>query len=84
MPRLAPLLQALSSALLLGLAAAHGHEDDAASMSATANMTVEAEPIPPSYLNYGEHGNLMVAHIVFMTIAWVFVLPISECLPGRL
>lgn len=30
-----------------------------------------------SYFRYQEHSHLMVAHIVLMTLAWVFVLPLG-------
>jgi len=77
---------------LLPLAIAHGHDGDgetAMDMSMGeafvprptihANLTPDVSG-PPSYFQYGEHSGLMVAHIVLMTIAWVFVLPVGECL----
>lgn len=33
---------------------------------------------PQTYFQYGEHSGLMVAHIVLMTFAWIFILPIGE------
>jgi len=78
---------------LLPLAIAHGHDGDgdgemAMDMSMGeasvprptihSNLTAEV-PGPPSYFQYGEHSGLIVAHILLMTIGWVFVLPIGEC-----
>merc|ERR1712000_360619 len=31
----------------------------------------------PSYAGLGMHGNMMLAHIVFMVLAWIFILPIG-------
>ncbi|KAB8293253.1 hypothetical protein EYC80_007585 [Monilinia laxa] len=80
-----------SGSILLGLApliAAHGDDEpdmdmsmqmsSAATASASMNHTVEAESL--SYFQHSEHGGLMVAHIVLMTIGWVFVLPICVML----
>lgn len=49
---------------------------DTATASAVMNSTAMAEP--SSYFRHPEHGGLMVAHIILMTIGWVFVLPICE------
>jgi hypothetical protein len=78
---------ALAGAALLGLASvavAHGHDEDMdmnmgepsmakPTISSGANVTV-----PETYLRYGEHSGLVMAHIFLMTIAWVFVLPIGR------
>jgi len=72
---------ALAGAVLLtfsGLAHAHDHDEDMA-----MNMAPSLSPATPSksaadtYFQYGGHSALMLAHIVLMTIGWVFVLPIS-------
>ncbi|ATZ47308.1 hypothetical protein BCIN_02g06000 [Botrytis cinerea B05.10] len=79
---------------LAPLIAAHGDEEPEMDMNmpmssvATAistatvlagmDNTVVAEP--SSYFRYSEHGSLMVAHIILMTIGWVFVLPICVML----
>jgi len=31
----------------------------------------------PSYVNLSEHSGTMMAHIILMTVAWVFALPIG-------
>lgn len=83
-----------SSFILLGLApliAAHGDEEPEMDMSmpmssvataiSTATVSAGKDTVvaePSSYFRYPEHGSLMVAHIIFMTIGWVFVLPICE------
>lgn len=80
----------LAEAVLLGFvssAVAHGHDEhgdmnmDMGGMSssrptiATASNSTMAEPT--SYFQLTEHTGLMFAHIVLMTIGWVFVLPIG-------
>ncbi|KAH8661408.1 hypothetical protein BGZ60DRAFT_380826 [Tricladium varicosporioides] len=35
---------------------------------------------PQTYYQYGEHPGLIMAHILLMTIAWVFILPIGVLL----
>lgn len=74
-----------AAVLLLALArttVAHGNEE----VSGTMNMAVEV-PVslnstssswdPQSYSQLGEHTIMIVAHIVLMTVAWVFILPIG-------
>ena len=80
----------------LPLALAHGHEShdgemegmgapkmahlaSSDSMSAAAMNSSSAAP-QQSYFTYPNYGGLMLAHIVLMTIAWFFILPISECI----
>ena len=65
---------ALAGAVLLtfsGLALAHDHGEDMA-----MNMST---PAADTYFQHGAYSELMSAHIVLMTIGWVFVLPISGC-----
>lgn len=31
----------------------------------------------PSYAGLGMHGNMILAHIILMVLAWVFILPIG-------
>ena len=76
--------------LLLGLlpfAIAHGHGhgdgDTAMEMGESSNSRPTIPPHaatdgPQSYFQYGDRSGLMLAHIVLMTLAWVFVLPIGE------
>jgi hypothetical protein len=78
----------LASAVLLGLATAavaHGHDENMnmdmgeASMARPTLATVVngTNAAPESYFRYGEHAGLMAAHILLMTVAWIFVLPIG-------
>jgi hypothetical protein len=73
-------------AALLGLASvavAHGHDEDmdmkmGEPSMARPTITFGANAtVPQTYFRYGEHSGLMMAHIFFMTIAWIFVLPIG-------
>lgn len=62
----------------------HGHGDMAMATgvsmasgldSSTGNLTSAA---PGSYFAHPHLSGFMVAHIVLMTFAWLFILPISE------
>ncbi|KAG0647157.1 hypothetical protein D0Z07_7112 [Hyphodiscus hymeniophilus] len=74
--------------LLLGCISpvvAHGQDEHgsmtmemADATAAAASGTMMAEPA--SYFQLTEHTGLMFAHILLMTIGWVFVLPISVML----
>ncbi|KIW61419.1 hypothetical protein PV05_01541 [Exophiala xenobiotica] len=75
------------AAVLLQLAAqavAHG-DDEHCDGNMCGMMKPEAhneggEPdyyAMPSYAGLGMHGNMMLAHIVFMVLAWIFTLPIG-------
>ena len=79
----------------LPLALAHGHESHdgemegmgapkTAHLASSHSMSVAAmnssSAAPQSYFTYPNYGGLMLAHIVLMTIAWFFFLPISECI----
>lgn len=74
-----------AAVLLFALACttvAHGNEKVPESMNfaedvrpAVFNTTSAMEP--ESYSQLGAHTGVMIAHIAFMTIAWVFVLPIG-------
>jgi hypothetical protein len=70
---------------LLPLAIAHGHGDGDMAMemgeSSNSRPTIPPQAAmdgPQSYFQYGDRSGLMLAHIVLMTLAWVFVLPIGE------
>lgn len=79
-----------AGALLLGFISsvvAHGSEHEDMNMDmggipisrptiATATNSTMAGPA--SYFQLKEHTGLMFAHILLMTIGWVFVLPIGE------
>jgi hypothetical protein len=43
----------------------------------------EIPPIVPdsSYFTHTGYSNMIIAHILFMTLAWVFVLPICKIFP---
>jgi len=84
-----PLLKfaAPAGVILLGLAsvaAAHGHDGEMnmdmsePGPSQPANLAASDVAAPATYFQYGEHSGLLAAHIVLMTIGWVFVLPIGE------
>ena len=85
-------LLALSAAEVIPHALAHGDDDgegENMKMSAQAPptfsissaipsaSTMAAASSPESYFAYPKFGGLMLAHIVLMTIAWLFVLPIG-------
>lgn len=68
------------------LALGQGHDDQEGEMSGVGapkilqmmsdtNSTIMSSQ---SYFTYPEHGGLVLAHIVIMTIAWFFILPIGE------
>ena len=62
---------------------AHGPDDHAGgtghppSSMPAASMT-SSSPLPQSYFSYPALGGLMLGHVILMTFAWFFVLPISE------
>ena len=85
-------LLALSAAELISRALAHGDDGgEGESMKMGAHVTpamsvsnampsastVAAPSSSESYFAYSKFGGLMLAHIVLMTIAWFFVLPIG-------
>ncbi|KAL9126404.1 MAG: hypothetical protein Q9217_004532 [Psora testacea] len=89
-------LTVLSLVELFPRAFAHGHDDPGnggmggggapvahstplASDIASANMT-SSQSSPESYFAFPEFGGLILAHIVLMTIAWFFLLPIGVML----
>ena len=83
---------AVTAALLLGdlpLAFAHGddghsHGDMSMAMGAfkvsgvSNSMSNSTSTAAQSYFAYPSLSGFMVAHIVLMTLAWLFILPISE------
>ena len=42
------------------------------------NMTSAHSSAPDSYYAYPQHSGLMLAHIIVMVVAWLFVLPIGK------
>ena len=84
------LLAAVSFALARGHDEHHGAEilaatasasfpssssSTAASSTITAMASVAAHS--PTYFTHSPYSGLMLAHIILMTVAWVFVLPIG-------
>jgi len=79
---------AVATALLrlASLALAHGddghHDMDMGDMKApephgeVSNMETDLYDMP-SYAGLGMHGKMILAHIVLMVMAWLFVLPIG-------
>ena len=91
MRRIAPTIAVQAAGLLLhaSLGHAHGHgEHDEMDMT-TPSMAL-ARPVvatstaaamshsPQTYFQYDGSAGLMYAHIIFMVVAWVFVLPFGE------
>ena len=81
----------LTAAILLGFissAVAHGHDENEDMNMDMGGMPISRPTIPiatdaamaepASYFQLTEHTGLMFAHILLMTIGWVFVLPIGE------
>ncbi|EPE03400.1 integral membrane protein [Ophiostoma piceae UAMH 11346] len=67
---------------------AHG-DDEAMNMdmamandhgASIANTTEEVKVYPPTYFAHPEHRSLIYAHIILMTLAWVFALPVAVML----
>ncbi|KAF1988254.1 hypothetical protein K402DRAFT_411626 [Aulographum hederae CBS 113979] len=74
------LLLLAASAVLLGLARAHGDEAGKMEMGGMGDHAADAPKIdagPPSYFRHTEHAGLMYAHIAIMTLGWTVVLPIG-------
>jgi len=79
----------VASAVLLDLVSvtlAHGHDEDA-SMEMSTGMNLSevstsyiynsTEMGPPSYFRHSECSGLILLHIVLMSVAWIFVLPLG-------
>ena len=82
-------LRLIGATLLLAttsLVLAHGHDDHAGGTadlrpapSSTSAASINSSSVPPqSYFAYPALGGLMLGHIVVMTIAWFFVLPVGK------
>lgn len=74
---------ALALAAALPVVLAHGGDGgmhmDGGDME-TDNIPKEEQQYPETYFSHAEHAGLMYAHIVFMTLAWVFALPVGRFL----
>ncbi len=56
-----------------------GHRQLASSDNITSpDMDMELFLSWPSYFDHPEHSGLMFAHIAFMVLAWIVLLPIGE------
>lgn len=71
----------LLSAVVLGLSPATlAHGDEGMDMGGGDDAPKpDPESYPPTYFTHPEHQGLMYAHIAFMTVAWVFLLPPGKC-----
>lgn len=49
-------------------------------INATTNSTTDGAAIvyKPTYFAHPEHAGLMYAHILLMTLAWIFALPVGK------
>lgn len=65
--------------LLLPLVAASGDDEHKHGHEHGGAMEGAEEPVeyPPTYFSHLEHVGVMYGHILLMTLAWVFVLPIA-------
>jgi hypothetical protein len=82
MQRLSRVFQALTGILLLGvisIASAHGHDETNPTMgqpsAAMANTEIAESQ---TYFHHDAYAGFMTAHIILMTIGWVFMLPVGE------
>jgi len=74
----------------LPTAIAHGHDEniDGNMDGATHSRPVISSPASNlvteplgTYFQYGEHSQLIFAHILLMILGWVFVLPVGRWTP---
>lgn len=67
---------------LVPLAGAHGQDGEGGmnmDMSMDMDMDVTSTVAAfASYFQHSEHSGLIFAHILLMTVGWIFVLPIGE------
>lgn len=73
----------INAVLLLGLAAlvvAHGGDEGMEDMGRPTMITTNTTIKQPESYSQLEHSSTLVAHIVLMTLAWVFILPIGKYL----
>lgn len=80
---------------LLPLAIAHGNDEhhslNVEVMATNSSFDASTDPYgtgnqtgywTPSYFSHGEFTALIVVHAALMTLAWAFILPISELSPS--
>ncbi|KAI1080285.1 hypothetical protein F5B20DRAFT_107016 [Whalleya microplaca] len=75
-------LLALAAALgALPVVLAHGHGDEGAMDMGTDMAAEDPKPdeasYPPTYFAHSEHASVMYAHIAFMVIGWIVMLPMA-------
>ncbi|KAI0002365.1 hypothetical protein F4779DRAFT_635236 [Xylariaceae sp. FL0662B] len=73
---------ALAAALgALPAAFAHGHDDNGATDMGMDTSAEDPKPdedsYPPTYFAHPEHAGVIYAHIAFMVIGWIIMLPIG-------
>jgi hypothetical protein len=83
-------LTSLGTLVVLGLviaptALAHGSDPGDGSESGNDGThgvpAGETPQYPETYFSRAEFASLIYAHIAFMTLAWVFILPVGMCFP---
>lgn len=74
-------------ALLFPAVLAHGDDDDMSMADAMPMATNQSLPgleeLLPSYVHHPEHKGSLLMHIILMTMAWVFVLPLGKLSPKK-
>lgn len=83
---MAPSRLAVVAVLLLAATRAVAHGDEHSGMSdMDMNMNTTSPATSqdalyslPSYAGLEQHSSMMLAHILFMTVAWFFVLPVGK------
>ena len=77
-----------TSALLFGatsIVSAHGLDEGKIMDMGNASATMASQDAEsPTYFHHAEHAGLMTAHIILMTIAWGFILPVGESAPPHI
>jgi hypothetical protein len=68
-----------AAAILSALPAvlAHGDEDMDMDMGTTEEPKPDPESYAPTYFSHPEHRGVLYAHISFMVIGWIVMLPIG-------
>lgn len=74
--------------LLLGVASlvfAHGHDEGermemsegSMGQAEASNSSNPTDTGPPSYFRHAEYSGLILAHVIIMSVGWIFVLPLG-------
>jgi hypothetical protein len=96
-PTVSPSALLVCALILVHAVAAHGGDDGGhaahvasdmgmdmgmgASMSTGDEAKAPEIEYPPTYFAHGEHAGLMLGHIGFMSVSWIFILPVGETSP---